>query len=167
MLPAAPTATKPIAASSAGSCAEQRRERHAVHVAAGRRLGRVHVAVRVDPDQAERQRRGPAHPGGAGRHRSGGQAVIAAEHERQRAGVERLQRDCRRASGRPWRCRGCTSCACRPGASSRESAPAGLPLSTTVRPSAAMLIADAGDARTPTAPCRRRAARRRGRAARR
>ncbi len=33
---------------------EQRRERHAVHVAAGRRLGRVHVAVRVDPDEAQR-----------------------------------------------------------------------------------------------------------------
>ena len=34
--------------------AEQRRERHAVDVAAAERRGRVHVAVRVDPDQAER-----------------------------------------------------------------------------------------------------------------
>ena len=35
--------------------AEQRGERHAVHVAAGRGRRRVHVAVRVDPEQADRQ----------------------------------------------------------------------------------------------------------------
>ena len=59
--------------------AEQRRERHPVDVAARRRGRRVHVAVRVHPDQAERlaarggrSRRSPrpSRPPGCGRRRA-------------------------------------------------------------------------------------------------
>ena len=54
---------------------------------------RVHVAVRVDPDQAEGL--APRAPGeaGGGRHRSGGEAVIAAEHERQRPALSSAASD--------------------------------------------------------------------------
>ncbi len=83
----------PIDASSCRLLAEQGRQRHPVHVAGGGRLRRVHVAVRVHPDQAERIRRHAANVVGARGHRAGGQAVIAAEHQRQRACLVRLQRD--------------------------------------------------------------------------
>ena len=117
---------------------EQRRQRHAVHVAAGRRLRRVHVAVGIHPDQAERPRDGAPHPVRAGRHRSGREAVIAAEHERQRTLVER------RAGRQSWsraadpRDR-LDELLCRVGrlAASPGSASAGRP-STTARPSVAI-----------------------------
>ena len=70
---------------------EQRGQRHAVHVAGLARVGTIHVAVRVHPDQSERlavralKRRGR-------RNRAGAEAVIAAEHDRQRAFVQRRQR---------------------------------------------------------------------------
>ena len=81
----------PMRASSARLGAEQRRQRHAVHVAGLARLGRVHVAVRIDPDEPEllaalaqkRRRR---------RDRSRAEAVIAAEHDRNRAFFERAER---------------------------------------------------------------------------
>ncbi len=63
---------------------EQRRQRHAVDVAAVRRGRRVDVAVRVDPDQSERFVFAPHELRGR-RDRSRGEAVIAAEHDRQRA----------------------------------------------------------------------------------
>ncbi len=71
--------------------AEQRRQRHAVHVARKRRLRRVHVAVGVDPDQAERT---PVAAREAGRrgHRAGAQAVVAAEHDRDAAVAQDLVR---------------------------------------------------------------------------
>ena len=73
--------------------AEQRRQRHAVHVAAQRRRRRVHVAVRVDPQQADRQVRCVCLAHSArGADRSGAEAVIAAEHERDRALGERRER---------------------------------------------------------------------------
>jgi hypothetical protein len=50
-------------------------------VARQRRLRRVHVAVRVDPDEAERTPV-PAREARRRRHRSGAEAVIAAEHDR-------------------------------------------------------------------------------------
>ena len=45
--------------------------------------GRVHVAVRVHPDQAERLARRRPHESAVGRDRAGGQAVIAAEDDRE------------------------------------------------------------------------------------
>ena len=54
---AAPTATSRSPHSSRRLAAEQRRQRHAVHVSASRRRRRIHVAVRVHPDQAERAAR--------------------------------------------------------------------------------------------------------------
>ena len=74
-----------------GLGAEQRRERHAVDVAAGRTRRRVHVAVRVDPDQADRLLL-PADEIGRRGDRSGRQAVIAAEDERKPALLERRER---------------------------------------------------------------------------
>ena len=70
---------------------EQRRQRHPVHVAAGAAGRRVHVAVRVHPDEADRLVRPPRH---LGTRRDGprGEAVIAPEHERQRPGLEAGER---------------------------------------------------------------------------
>ena len=75
-----------------GSRPEQRGERHAVHVAAERRRRRVHVAVRVHPDagRAAAALAGPMRR--RGRHRSGAEAVVAAEHERQCRRLERRER---------------------------------------------------------------------------
>ena len=83
--------------------------------------GRVHVAVRVHPDQAEllaalaqeRRRR---------RHRSGAEAVIAAEHDRHRAFVERAERRSETASGRRARSPSRSACGRRRRLWSRESA---------------------------------------------
>ena len=68
----------------AGLRSEQRGERHAVDVAAGAGIGRVHVAVRVDPEQAEASALPPGGGGGGGGG-AGGQAVIAAEDHGDRA----------------------------------------------------------------------------------
>lgn len=63
----------------------QERNRHAVHVAAPARLGRVDVGVGVDPDDgdlaAEALARGARHPG----HGPDGDAVVAAERQDQAA----------------------------------------------------------------------------------
>ena len=48
--------------------------------------------MRVDPDQADRQFVRFLRPVGGGSDRAGGDAVIAAEHQRQRAFVQRLDR---------------------------------------------------------------------------
>ena len=61
--------------------AERGRERHPVHVPGRARLGRVEVAVRVDPDHAARL---PCRGGEAG-ERADRDRVVAAEHERPRA----------------------------------------------------------------------------------
>ena len=42
-----------MSVSSAGPLTDAARQRHAVDVAAGAAFGRVHVGVRVDPDQAQ------------------------------------------------------------------------------------------------------------------
>ena len=63
---------------------QQRGEGHAVHVAAGAGVRRVHVAVRVDPEQAETLVALPG-GGGAGGDGSGRQAVVAPEHQGQGA----------------------------------------------------------------------------------
>src|SRR5213594_3668473 len=72
---------------------EERGKRHPVHVTARGRGRGVHVAVRVDPYQADRLLLSAPDPGGARRNRTRGQAVIAAEHQRQCAFLERLQAD--------------------------------------------------------------------------
>ena len=64
----------------AGLRSQQRGERHAVDVAAGARIRRVHVAVRVDPEQAEASALTPGSGGGGG-DGARGQAVIAAEDD--------------------------------------------------------------------------------------
>ncbi len=61
-----------------------------MHVAAGRRVGRVHVGVGVDPEEADFLVLAAVELGDAG-HRAGGDRVIAAEDERNFAGFERLQ----------------------------------------------------------------------------
>ena len=60
-----------------------------MHVAAGRGLGRVHVAVRVDPDQPDLLILLAVELGHA-RDRSGRNRVVATEHERDFAGFERF-----------------------------------------------------------------------------
>ncbi len=77
--------------SSARFGTEQRGQRHAVHVAARRARRRVHVAVRVDPQQPERLAR-VARVRGRCRHRSSAQAVVAAQHQRKRAFFDRRAR---------------------------------------------------------------------------
>ena len=61
--------------------AEQRRERHAMYVAARRTQRRVHVCVSIHPDEPERLSIAAQEVGGGG-HRSRGKAVIAAKHKR-------------------------------------------------------------------------------------
>ena len=73
--------------------AEQRRERHAVELAAVARLGRVRVEVGVDPEQPELAFHRVRHAA-PGSHRD---AVVAAEHERNRAVAD----DLRRRAGEP------------------------------------------------------------------
>ena len=71
--------------------AERRCERHSVDVAARRRLGRVHVGVGVDPEHAADA------PGACeAAERPHRDRVVAAEHERQRALLERQ-------ADEPWR----------------------------------------------------------------
>ena len=64
------------------------RERHAVDVAAQGGGRRVHVAVRVNPEQANRQLLRSPRPMRGRRHRPGGEAVVAAEHKRQGAVIQ-------------------------------------------------------------------------------
>ena len=128
----------PILDSSDGLGPEKRGERHAVDVARQRRGGRVHVAVRVDPEEADREVLRATSPLGGRRHRAGADAVIAAEHDRQRPFVERCRATSDTPSDRPWRCRGCISCARRAAPAFRESAKAGRPLSSTLQPSEAI-----------------------------
>ena len=119
--------------------AEQRRERHAVDVAAQRRRRRVHVAVRVDPEQADRQLLRRLRPRRGRRDRSGREAVVAAEHERQsrppssdaRARLVQLLADAAR-------CRRCTSSARRAARCVSGIGAGRSPLSTTGTPSAAI-----------------------------
>ncbi len=61
--------------------AERGRERHPVHVPGRARLGRVEIAVRVDPDHAA----GLPRRGGEAGERADRDRVVAAEHERPRA----------------------------------------------------------------------------------
>jgi hypothetical protein len=68
------------------------RQRHPVNVAAERRAGSVHVAVRVDPQESDRQSLRFSRPSGGRRHRACGETVIAAEHQRHRPLVERQKR---------------------------------------------------------------------------
>ena len=58
-----------------------RGERHAVHVAARRGVGRVHVGVRVDPEQTDLLLLPPVELGHAG-DGSRSDRVIAAENQR-------------------------------------------------------------------------------------
>ena len=125
--------------------AEQRRERHAVHVAARGRRGRVHVAVRVDPDEPDRLaaardevRRGADRPG---RKR-----VVAAEHEGKRAGGVRLVAPAGRVAGRPARFRGCTASSGRARPASRESGPPDRPCRRPCSPHGRQPLAEAGNA---------------------
>src|ERR1035437_5679711 len=74
-----------------GRKTHERGERHAVHVAAGGRVGRVHVGVRVDPEKADFLVLATVELGHP-RHRTHSNGVIAAEDERNFAGFERLQR---------------------------------------------------------------------------
>ncbi len=72
-------------AREAGLTAEGR-ERHAVHVAGRRRVGRVEVRVGIEP-QHEEFAPGRAAMAGDAVDRAHGQAVIAAEHDREFAGL--------------------------------------------------------------------------------
>ena len=147
--------------------AEQRRERHAVDVAAQRCRGRVHVAVRVDPQQADRQllrrprptppRPRPTRRPGCGRRRA-------------RAAARRLASDASAALvqqlAHAARCRRCTSSARPTAPAFRESAPADRPCRR--RGSRGRRGARRGrQSEAPTAPCPRRGGCRRDRAARR
>ena len=77
---------EPVVGEPLGRPPERGGERHPVHVAGRARLGRVEVAVRVDPDHAARLPRG----GGEAGERPDRDRVVAAEHERARAVAHRL-----------------------------------------------------------------------------
>ena len=66
------------------------RQRHAVDIAAGRGLGRVHVAVGVNPDQSDLLVLAAIKLGHAC-HRSRRHRVVSAQHQRNFAGFQRLQ----------------------------------------------------------------------------
>ena len=68
---------------------QQRGQRHAMHVSAGRRVRRVDVGVRVDPDQAHLLIL-PAVKFGDARHRSGGHGMISAQRQRNLSRLQRL-----------------------------------------------------------------------------
>ena len=87
---------------------EQRRERHAVHVAAGGRRRRVHVAVRVHPEQADLA----AVRGREIRRRADRPGAPASDRRRGRPAAHLLRgtgTPAGRASGTRARSRGCTS----------------------------------------------------------
>ena len=63
---------------------------HAVHVAAGRGLGRIDVAVRVNPEQSDLLVL-PAIEFGNARYRSGRDGMVSAKHERDLAGFKSLE----------------------------------------------------------------------------
>ena len=63
-----------------------------MHVAARRRVGRVHVGVRVDPEQADFLVL-PAVELGDARNGSGSDRMISAENQRNFAGFQRLQHE--------------------------------------------------------------------------
>ena len=76
--------------------AERDRERHPVHVAGRRGARRVAVGVRVHPDDAR------ATPGARdARERADGHGVVAAEHQRDRAGAFDVGDDRRELLGDP------------------------------------------------------------------
>ena len=88
------------------------------------------------------------------------EAVIAAEHERQRARRRGSRATPRTAPRTRARSRGCTSCAGRRGSRvSGIGASRGRPCPTTREAEAREPLAEAGDAEAPTGPCRRRAGR--------
>jgi hypothetical protein len=70
---------------------EDRRERHALDVAARRRARRVHVAVRVDPDETERLVLAPQEIR-RGRDRAGRERMVAAQHDRDAPLLEHRER---------------------------------------------------------------------------
>ena len=76
--------------------AERRGERHPVHVAGRRGLGRVQVAVRVEPEHAA-DAAGTREPA----ERSERDGVVATEHERQRPLLQREPDEPRRRGHRP------------------------------------------------------------------
>ena len=167
VLRAAPTATMPIDASSAGSWPSSAASGMPCTLPLRRRLRRVHVAVRVHPDQAERLRRrarGPSRrsPPPIRRRGCDRRRARAAARPRRATAARR-----RTASGRPR-------------AISRmyflRSSAGALRLRNRRRQVALVDDRAAERARsdrrgrrcgTPTAPCPRRGGRRRGRAARR
>ena len=146
--------------------AQQRRQRHAVDVAAPGGLGRVHVAVGVHPDQAERIGRRvaaprprwppPIPPPGCDRRRG-----PRAGH---RPPAPRKRRRIR--GGRRRRCRPRTSCARRRACPIRAAARARC-RGPRRRGRAGRSDRPVRRCGTPTVPCPRRAVRRRDPAARR
>ena len=89
--------------------------------AAGRR---VHVAVRVHPDETERPVCAPRHLGTRG-DGPRGEAMVPAEDERQRPGLEACECRLVQRGADAWRCRGRTSSARLRVAASPGSAPRG------------------------------------------
>ena len=154
-------------ASSAGSGAEQRRERHAVHVAARRRRRRVHVAVRVDPDQAERLVRAPREARPRAATEPAPRLWSPPSTSGMRAVVERRAATRRRAAGRRARSRATYFLRRIAGAFVSGIGAARSPLSTTVVAERREPFAECRRCGTPTVPCRRRGGCRRGRAERR
>ena len=76
--------------------AQQRRQRHAVHVAAGRGLRRVDVGMGIDPDQADLLSFAPVELRDA-RDRARRNGMVAAEDHGRHAFFERLQHHVRGA----------------------------------------------------------------------
>ena len=133
---------------------EQRGERHAVDVAAAGGRRRVHVAVRVHPDQAERLLVAPDEVR-RGRDRSGGEGVVAAEHERNAPFLEDRERRLVEPLADARDLADVSSCSDRPNAFISGIGATRSPASTTGMPSA---VAARRGRRcgTPTGPCRRR-----------
>ncbi len=73
-----------------GRKAHDRGERHAVDVAAGRRIRRVHISVSVDPEKSDFLVLAPVELGHAG-YRTSRHRMIAAQDKRNFARFERLQ----------------------------------------------------------------------------
>ena len=96
----------------------------------------------------------------------GAEAVVAAEHERHRAFDQRLERGLVQLLADLRDVARCTSAGSSRGACVSGIGAGRSPLSATVKPSAA-ICSPARRSGTPTAPCRRRACPRRGRAGRR
>ena len=137
-------------------------ERHPVDVAGRARLGRVEVAVRIDPDHAARLPGGSRETG----ERAERDRVVAAEHER---AWLRSSRSPRRATRAGHTRRGSPAGTARarrrgraPRAPARRRSPGPSP-----RARSRSVAPRAPRSGSPTGPCRRRAASGRGRAERR